>query len=57
MLITWHGRPGGVPIGLASEDDGSDYRLEHDPRLLARLGAARASLRAGRGVRLDDIEE
>jgi hypothetical protein len=33
-----------------------DDRLENDPRFLRRIEQARASLRAGRGVRLDDIE-
>jgi addiction module HigA family antidote len=35
-----------------SEDDWFDYRLENDPRFLTRVEKARASLRAGRGVRL-----
>jgi hypothetical protein len=33
-----------------------DDRLENDPRFLRRIEQARASLRAGRGVRLEDIE-
>jgi hypothetical protein len=33
-----------------------DDRLENDPRFLRRIEEARASLRAGRGVRLEDIE-
>jgi prevent-host-death family protein len=57
IVITRHGRPAGVLIGFASEDDWFDYRLENDPRFLARVEAARASLRAGRGVRLEDVEE
>jgi hypothetical protein len=31
-----------------------DDRLENDPRFLRRIELARASLRAGRGVRLDE---
>ena len=46
----------GVPIGFASEDDWIDYRLEHDPRFLARIERARQNLREGRGVRLEDVE-
>jgi prevent-host-death family protein len=57
IVITRHGRPAGVLIGFASEDDWFDYRLENDPRFLARVEAARASLRAGRGVKLEDVEE
>jgi PHD/YefM family antitoxin component YafN of YafNO toxin-antitoxin module len=55
-VITRHGKPAGV-IGFASEDDWFDYRLENEPRSLARVERARASLRAGRGVRLEDVKE
>ena len=57
IVITRHGRAAGVLIGFASEDDWFDYRLENDPRFLSRIAAARASLRAGRGVPLDELEE
>lgn len=56
IVITRRGKPAGVLIGFASEDDWFDYRLENDPRFFARIEQARASLRAGRGVRLEDIE-
>jgi prevent-host-death family protein len=56
LLITRHGRAAGVLIGFASEDDWFDYRLENDPRFLDRIATARASLRAGRGIRLEDVE-
>src|SRR5215472_7434881 len=52
IIITRHGRPAGVLIGFESEDDWFDYRIENDPRFPDRIAAARASLRAGRGVRL-----
>ena len=51
-----HGKPAGVLIGFESEDDWFEYRLEHDPRFLRRVEQARKNLRAGRGVRLEDIE-
>ncbi len=54
VVITRHGKPAGVLIGFESEEDWFDYRLENDPRFLARVEKARASLRAGRGVRLED---
>lgn len=57
VVITRHGRPAGVLIGFASEDDWFDYRLEHDPRFLRRIGQARASLGAGRGVRIEKLDE
>jgi prevent-host-death family protein len=52
IVITRHGKPAGVLIGFKSEDDWFDYRLENDPRFLARVEAARKSLRAGHGVKL-----
>jgi prevent-host-death family protein len=57
VLITRHGKPAGVLIGFESEDDWFDYRLEHDPRCLRRIEAARRSLRSGRGVRFEDAGE
>lgn len=56
LVITRHGKAAGVLIGFGSEEDWFDYRLENDPRFLNRIAAARASLRAGRGVRLEDVE-
>lgn len=56
ILITRHGKPAGVQIGFGSEDDWFDDRLEIDPRFLNRIENARASLRAGRGTRLEDHE-
>jgi hypothetical protein len=37
------------------EDDWFDYRLENDPRFLKRIESARNSLRAGKGIRLENI--
>jgi prevent-host-death family protein len=55
IVITRHGKPAGVLIGFKSEDEWFDYRLENDPRFLRRIEAARASVRAGRGVKLEDL--
>jgi len=55
VVITRHGRPAGVLIGFESEEDWFDFRLENDPRFLARVEKARASLLAGRGIRLEDL--
>jgi prevent-host-death family protein len=57
IVITRHGKAAGVLIGFESDDDWFDYRLENDPRFLARIAAARASLRAGRGVRLEELDQ
>jgi prevent-host-death family protein len=56
VVITRHGKPAGVLVGFASEEDWFEYRLEHDPRFLARIERARESLRAGSGVRLEDLK-
>jgi len=56
IVITRHGKPAGVLIGFQSEDDWFEYRLEHDPRFLRRIEQARNSLRAGRGIRLEDVK-
>jgi prevent-host-death family protein len=56
IVITRHGKPAGILIGFASEDDWFDYRLQNDPRFLKRIEQARQALRAGQGVRLEDIE-
>ena len=57
IVITRHGKPAGVLIGFRSEDEWFDYRLENDPRFLDRVARARASLRAGRGIRLEDLDK
>lgn len=56
IVITRHGKPAGVLIGFKTEDDWLDYRLENDSRFLDRIQSARDSLRAGRGVRLEDVD-
>ena len=56
IVITRSGKPAGVLIGFASEDDWLDYQLENDPRFLRRIERARNSLREGRGVRIEDVE-
>ncbi|MEW6542329.1 MAG: type II toxin-antitoxin system Phd/YefM family antitoxin [Nitrospirota bacterium] len=57
VLITRHGKPAGILIGFESEDEWFEYRLENDPRFLKRIESARQSLRAGRGVRLEEVEK
>lgn len=52
IVITRHGKPAGVLIGFADEEDWFDYCLENDPRFLRRIAAAREDLRAGRGISL-----
>jgi prevent-host-death family protein len=55
IIITRHGKPAGVLVGFASDDDWFDFQLEHDPRFLQRIEQARQSLRSGEGVKLEDV--
>jgi prevent-host-death family protein len=55
VVITRHGRPAGVLIGFADEDDWFDYRLENDPRFVARIAQARESIRAGKAVPWEEV--
>jgi prevent-host-death family protein len=57
IIITRHGKPAGVLIGFQSEDDWFEYRLENDPRFLERIERARQNLKAGRGVKIEDVSE
>ncbi len=56
IVITRHGKPAGLLIGFESEEDWFEYRLENDPRFLRRIEQARHSLKAGRGINLEDLE-
>jgi prevent-host-death family protein len=56
IIITRHGKPAGVLIGFESEEDWFEYRLENDPRFLRRIEQARNSVRAGRGIKLEDLK-
>ncbi|MEW6324089.1 MAG: hypothetical protein AB1515_01745 [Nitrospirota bacterium] len=44
-------------ISKTSQKDRCDRRLEHDERFLRRIEAARKSLRAGRGIKLEELED
>lgn len=57
IVITRHGKPAGLLIGFGSEEEWFEYRLQNDPRFLKRIEKARASLQAGKGVRLEDVRK
>ncbi len=57
IITTRHGKPAGVLIGFGSEEDWFDYRLEHDPRFLARISAARGSIEKGKGIRIENLSD
>lgn len=46
VLITRHGRPAGILIGFADEEDYFDYKLENDPRFEARIARSREQKKA-----------
>jgi antitoxin (DNA-binding transcriptional repressor) of toxin-antitoxin stability system len=56
IVITRHGKPAGVLVGFASEDDWFKYKLENDPRFLKRIAQARKSFQAGKGIKLEDLQ-
>lgn len=55
IVITKRGKPAGVLVGFATEDEWFDYELERDPRFLKRIAQARQSLRAGKGIKIEDL--
>ena len=55
IVITHHGRPAGILIGFATEEDWFDYRLEHDPEFLSRIQEARRAIQAGQGVPIGNV--
>jgi prevent-host-death family protein len=57
VIITRHGKPAGILIGFKSEDDWFEYRLQNDARFLSRVEAARRSLKAGQGIRIEDLDK
>ena len=56
IVITRHGKPAGVLIGFASEDDWFDYRVENHPEFLRKIAASRLDLQKGLGIRLEDLD-
>jgi prevent-host-death family protein len=55
VVITRHGKPAGVLIGFASEDDWFEYRLENHPEFLRRVSEARRAFDGQRGVRIEEL--
>jgi PHD/YefM family antitoxin component YafN of YafNO toxin-antitoxin module len=57
VVITRRGKPAGVLIGFASEDEWFEYRLENDQRFLKRIAKARESAREERSVTIEDLDK
>jgi prevent-host-death family protein len=56
IVITRHGKPAGVLVGFADDDDWFEYRLLNDPRFARRIAAARRRFSAGKGIPVEQIE-
>lgn len=56
ILITHEGKPVGLLVGFEADEDWEDYQLESDPRFLRRIAQSRESAKAGRVVRLEDVD-
>ena len=56
VVITRQGKPAGVLIGFATENDWHDFRLESDPRFLGRIAQSRRSVDAGRFRSLENLD-
>ena len=57
VIVTRHGKPAAVIIGFKDDDAWFDYRLENDPRFLARIEESRRQLREGAYTLLEDLPE
>jgi prevent-host-death family protein len=57
IVITRHGKPAGVLVGFASDDEWFDYKLQNDPRFLQRIAKARRSIQSGLGIKLEDLSK
>ena len=56
VVITSRGKPTGLLIGLEDADDFWEYQLVNDPRFVNRIAQARASVRAGKGIPVEQID-
>lgn len=57
LVITRHGKPAGILLGFKSEEDWFEYRLQNDPRFLAKIKSARLQLKQGQGKPIEELED
>lgn len=57
IVITKHGKPAGVLIGFATDDDWFDFQFENDPRFLKKIEESRASVAAGRSISWERVKQ
>jgi len=56
VVVLRHGRPAGVLVGFANDDDWFDFRIENDPRFRARMERAYRSVQEGKGISWEEIK-
>ena len=57
IIIIKQGMPAGILISFDDPDDWWEELLLRDPRFQARIAQARANLRAGKGLTLEQMRE
>jgi PHD/YefM family antitoxin component YafN of YafNO toxin-antitoxin module len=55
VVIMRHRKAAGVVIGVETEEDCFEFRLQIDRTLLARIAEARTYVSAGPGTRLENV--
>jgi prevent-host-death family protein len=55
IIITRHGVPAGILIGLESPDDLWEEQLLRNPQFQARIEQARKNLRQGKGISIEEV--
>ena len=57
VVITRHGVPAGILIGFENPESWWEELLLRDPRFKDRIVRARANLREGRGISIEELRE
>lgn len=55
IIITRHGVPAGILIGLEDPDDSWEERLLRNPQFQVRIERARENLHQGRGISIEEL--
>ncbi|MCI0388711.1 MAG: prevent-host-death protein [Acidobacteria bacterium] len=57
IVITEGGQALGLLIRFDSDEDLEDFLFEHSPDFIRQIAAARASIAAGKGVPLEEVDK
>jgi prevent-host-death family protein len=57
IVITRHGVPAGILIGFEDPEAWWEELLLRDPRFRVRVAQARSSVREGRGISIEELQE